>query len=149
MERFTTVNEAPDLRPAAPQCEEELRRVQILLGLRAYKTELCLLALALRIQYLKYSSVPGAIALPGELEAVLSHRQRLPLSGQVGGILTQRIEHVGDLSKRLQDSLLVALRTRLQFVDRGTSIGAVNPEISDHAAPERSNSCQAVAGSAC
>ena len=59
------------LESVAPKREKELRRIQILLGLRAHKTELCLLALTLRIQYLKNTGVASAIALPGELEAAL------------------------------------------------------------------------------
>jgi hypothetical protein len=95
---------------AAPQREKELRRIQILLGLRTYKAELRLLALTLtlRVQYLKNSGVSSAIALPGELEAALRRGQRSRLGGPVRGILTQRVEHVGNLYKRLQDSLLVA-----------------------------------------
>jgi hypothetical protein len=58
---------------AAPECEKELSRVQILLGLRAHKAELCLLALTLRIQYLKNTGVSGAIALPRELETALRY----------------------------------------------------------------------------
>ena len=98
------------LRSAAPQREKELRRIQILLGLRTHKTELCLLALTLRVEYLKNSGVSGAIALPGEFEATLRGGQRARLGGQVRGILAQRVEHIGNLSKRLQDRLLIALR---------------------------------------
>jgi hypothetical protein len=46
------------------------------LGLRTYKTQLCVLALALRIEYLENSDVSRTIALPGELEAVLRDGQR-------------------------------------------------------------------------
>lgn len=78
MECFTTVNV---LRSAASQGEKELRRIQVLLGVRAYKTELCLLALTLRIQYLKNPGVSSAIALPGELQAALRGGQRSRLGG--------------------------------------------------------------------
>jgi hypothetical protein len=112
------------LQSAAPKREKELRRIQILLGLRAHETELRLLELTLSIQYLKNTGVSSAIALPRELEAALCRSQRAGLGGQAPRILTQGIEHVGNLSKRLQDSLLVALGACVQLVDRSTTIGA-------------------------
>ena len=69
------------LRSAASKREKELGRIQILLGVRAYKTELRLLALALGIQHLKNSGVSSAVALPGELEAALRRGQRSRLGG--------------------------------------------------------------------
>jgi hypothetical protein len=46
------------------------------------------------------------------------------LGSQGSGILTQGIEHVGNLSEGLQDSLLVALGACMQLVDGSTTIGA-------------------------
>jgi hypothetical protein len=124
MKRFTTVIITGVLESAAPKREKELSRVQILLGLRAHKTELCLLALTLRIQYLKNPGVSGTVALPRELEAALRRGQSTRLGGEVASILTQGIEHVRNLPKGLKDSLLIALGACVQLVDRGTTVGA-------------------------
>ena len=73
MECFTTVNV---LWFAASKREKELRRIQILLGVRAHKSELRLLALAAAQSSLELSRESYSAGNTGVLQVLDAQRQR-------------------------------------------------------------------------